>query len=93
MKIAGSYHCKTSHLPQQNGQKGECLSGVIVYKRTKDAVKEHGDVILAVVRGRSGGLKGGLGSCFSGNFRCAFSACSPYAPNLACMRCIVFSCD
>ena len=29
------------------------------------------------MKGRSGGLKGALGSCF-GDFRCAFSACSSY---------------
>ena len=30
-----------------------------------------------VVKSRSGGLKGALGSCF-GHFRCAFSVCSPH---------------
>jgi len=40
------------------------------------------------VKGRSGGLKGALGSCFEG-YHCAFSACSPYAPLLVCMRCIL----
>ena len=66
MKIAGNYHCKTLHLPQQNSQKMDCLSALIVHKRTGDTVKKHGDAILVVVRGRSGGLKGGLGSCFLG---------------------------
>ena len=44
---------------------------------------------LLVVKDRRGGLKGALGSCF-GHFRCAFSACSPYAPIIydysVCMR-------
>ena len=35
--------------------------------------------IYTVVKGRRGGLKGALGSCF-GHFRCAFSACSPHVP-------------
>ena len=42
---------------------------------------------LHVVKGRRGGLKGALGSSF-GNFRCAFSTCSPY---LVGMRCILLN--